>query len=31
MKVGNVFTAGYATNEVLVNNLEVSNQLANST
>ena len=31
MKIDNVFiTASYATNKELVNNLEVSNQLANS-
>ena len=30
MKIGNMFTGRYATNKVLVNNLEVSNQLANS-
>ena len=31
MKIDNVFTAWYTNNKVLVNNLEVSNQLANST
>ena len=31
MKIENVFTAWYATNKVLVSNLEVSNSLANST
>ena len=29
MKIDNVFTVSYATNKVLVTNLEVSNQLAN--
>ena len=31
MKIDNVFTGWYATNKILVNNQEVSNQLANST
>lgn len=31
MKIDNVFTARYATNKVLVNNLELRNQLENST
>ena len=30
MKIDNVFTAWYATNKVIVNNLEVINQLATS-
>ena len=31
MKIDNMFiTASYATNKVLINNLKVSNQLANS-